>query len=165
MRGLAASLDYAVEDDTMVALRDAARHLLTDAEFGLDTALLSEAAGGDAMASEFLGALSQIAEPITAGEIVEYVLAPYGIPKSSAEWRAGQIHRVGRGKNSGYQSATFVIGARSRGFRSDVRTSCWSGSRLRLTSHVTTPPMFASASRETGKLSLTGMRTPSPASS
>ena len=110
LRGLVASLDYAVEDDTMIALRDTARHLLTDAEFGLGAALLSEAAGGKTMASGFLSALSQIAEPITAGEIVEYVLAPYGIPRSSAEWRAEQIRRVGRGKTSGYQSTTFVVG-------------------------------------------------------
>ena len=110
LRGLVASLDYAVEDDTMAALRDTARHLLTDAEFGLDGPLLSEAAGGDTMASGFLGALSQIAEPITAREIVDYVLAPYGIPRSAAEWRAEQIRRVGRGKTSGYLSTTFVIG-------------------------------------------------------
>ena len=110
LRGLVASLDYAVEDDTKIALRDTARHLLTDAEFGLDAALLSEAAGGHAMAPGFLGALSQIAEPITAGEIMEYVLAPYGIPRSSAEWRTEQIRRVGRGKTSGYRSTTFVIG-------------------------------------------------------
>ncbi len=61
------------------------------------------------MAPEFLGALSQIAEPITAGEIVEYVLAPYGIPRSSAEWRTENIRRVGRGKTFGYRSTTFVI--------------------------------------------------------
>jgi hypothetical protein len=109
LRGLVASLDYAVEDDIKIALRDTARHLLTDAGFGLDAALLSEAAGGDTMASGFLGALSQIAEPITAGEIVEYVLAPYGIPRSSAQWRTEQIRRVGRGKTSGYWSTTFVI--------------------------------------------------------
>lgn len=109
LRGLVASLDYAVESDTKIALRDMARHLLTDAEFGLDAALLSEAAGGDTMASGFLGALSQIAEPITAGEIMEYVLAPYGIPRSSAEWRTERIRRVGPGKTSGYQSTTFVI--------------------------------------------------------
>lgn len=109
LRGLAASLDYAGEDDTKIALRDTARHLLTDAKFGLDAALLSEAAGGHAMAPEFLGALSQIAEPITAGEIVEYVLAPYGIPRSSAEWRMELVRRVGRVKTSGYRSTTFVI--------------------------------------------------------
>lgn len=110
LRGLVASLDYAVEDDTMAALRDTARYLLMDIEFGLDATLLSEAAGGDMMASGFLDALSQIAEPITPGEIVEYVLAPYGIPRSAAEWRAEQIRRAGRGKTSGYQSTTFVIG-------------------------------------------------------
>ena len=110
LRGLGASLDYAVENDTKIALRDTTRHILTDAEFGLDAALLSQAAGGDTMASGFLGALSQIAEPITAGEIVEYVLAPYGIPRSSAEWRTEKIRRVGRGKTSGYRSTTFVIG-------------------------------------------------------
>jgi hypothetical protein len=109
LRGLVASLHYDIEDDTKTALRDTARHLLTDTEFGLGTALLSEAAGGDNMAQEFLGALSQIAEPITAGEIVEYVLAPYSIPRSSVEWRAEQIRRVRRGKTSGYQSTTFVI--------------------------------------------------------
>jgi hypothetical protein len=109
LRGLVASLDCAVEDGTMAALRDTARHLLTDAEFGLDAALLSEAAGSDTMASGFLGALSQIAEPITAGEVMEYVLAPYGIPRSSAEWRVEQIRRVGRGKTSRYQSTTLVI--------------------------------------------------------
>jgi hypothetical protein len=111
LRGLVASLEYAVEQELMVALRDTARYLLTDAEFGLDAVLLLEAAGGEAMASEFLGALSQIAELITAGEIVEYVVAPYGIPKSAGGWRADQIHRVGRGKTSGYQSTTFVIGS------------------------------------------------------
>jgi hypothetical protein len=111
LRGLVASLDYAVENDTMTALRDTARHLLTDAEFGLDAALLSGAAGGYTMASEFLDALSQIAEPITSGEIMEYVLAPYGIPRSSAEWRTEKIRRVGRGKTSGYQATTFVIKA------------------------------------------------------
>jgi hypothetical protein len=115
LRGLAASLDYSVEDDTKIALRDTARHLLTDAEFGLDAALLSEAAGGHAMAPEFLGALSQIAEPITAGEIVEYILAPYGIPRSSAQWRTEQIRRMGRGKTSGYRSTTFVIGTPVKG--------------------------------------------------
>jgi hypothetical protein len=109
LRGLVASLDYAVEHDTKIALRDTARHLLTDAGFGLDAALLSEAAGGHTMAPEFLDALSQIAEPITAGEILEYVLAPYGIPRSSAEWRTDWIRRMGRGKPSGYRSTTFVI--------------------------------------------------------
>lgn len=109
LRGLVASLDYAVEDATMIALRDAARHLLTDAEFGLDAALLLEAAGGDTMASGFLGALSRVAETATAGEIVEYVLAPYGIPRSSAGWRPEQIRRASHGKITGYQSTTFVI--------------------------------------------------------
>ena len=61
------------------------------------------------MASGFLGALSQIVETMTAGEIVEYVFAPYGIPRSSAEWRTERIRRVGRGKTSGYRSTTFVI--------------------------------------------------------
>ena len=65
---------------------------------------------GHTMAAEFLGALSQIAEPITAGEIIDYVLAPHGIPRSSAEWRAERIRRVGRGKTSGYRSTTFAIG-------------------------------------------------------
>jgi hypothetical protein len=115
LRGLVASLDYAVEDDSKIALRDTARHLLTDAEFGLDAALLSEAAGGHTMASGLLGALSQIAEPITAGEIIEYVLDPYGIPRSSAEWRTERIRRVGRGKTSGYRSTTFVIRTRVKG--------------------------------------------------
>ena len=110
LRGLVASLDYAVEDGTLaVALRDTARHVLTDAEFGLDAALLSEVAGGKTMASGFLGALFQIAGSVSAGEIVEYVLGPYGIPRSSAEWRAEKVRRVGRGKTSGYQSMTFVI--------------------------------------------------------
>ena len=115
LRGLVASLDYAVEDDTKIALRNTARHLLTDVRFGLDAALLSKAAGGHTMASGFLGALSQSAEPITAGEIIEYVLAPYGIPRSSAEWRTERIRRVGRGKASGYRSTTFVIGTRVEG--------------------------------------------------
>ncbi len=109
LRGLVASLDYAVGDDTRVALRDIARHLLTDAEFGLDTDLLSQAAGGHTMAPEVLGSLAQIAEPVTAGEIMEYVLAPYGIPRSSAEWRTELIRRAGRGRTSGYRSTTFVI--------------------------------------------------------
>jgi hypothetical protein len=109
LRSLVTSLGYAVGDDTMAALRDTARHLLTGAGFGLDAALVSEAAGGVTLASGFLDALSQIAEPITAGEIMEYVLAPYGIPRSAAEWRAEQIRRVGRSKTSGYRSTTFVI--------------------------------------------------------
>jgi hypothetical protein len=115
LRGLVASLDYAVEDDTMIALRDTARHLLTDAVFGLDAILLKEAAGSNAMAPGFLGTLSQIAEPITAGEIMEYVLAPYGIPRSSAEWRAEDVRRMGRGKFFGYRSTTFVISAAVNG--------------------------------------------------
>jgi hypothetical protein len=111
LRGLVASLDHAVEDDTMAALRDTARHLLTDAEFELDANLLSRAAAGDAMAAGFLDALAQIAEPITTREIMEYVLAPYGIPRSSAEWRAERIRRAGQGNASAYQSTTFVIRA------------------------------------------------------
>jgi hypothetical protein len=109
LRGLAASLDYALESDTATARRDMARYLLTDAGFGLDAALLSEAAAGGAMAAGFLGALSQIAAPVTAGEIVDYVISPYGIPRSSAEWRAERIHRVGRNKTARHQSTTFVI--------------------------------------------------------
>jgi len=108
LRGLVASLGYAAEDDIRIALRDAARHLLTDAGFGLHVALLTEAAGGT-MAPEFLSALSQIAEPATAGEIVEYILLPYGIPKSSAEWRTELIRRAGRSKTAEYRSTTFVI--------------------------------------------------------
>ena len=110
LRGLVASLDYALQDDTMIALQNTARHLLTDAEFGLDAVLLSKAAGSDTMASGFLGALSEIAEPISAGEIMDYVLAPYGMPRSSAEWRVEGIRRVGRGKSSGFRFTTFVIG-------------------------------------------------------
>jgi len=109
LRGLVAALDHAVESETEAALRDTARHLLTDTGFGLDAALLSEAAGGHAMASGFLSALSQMAEPISAGEIVEYVLAPIGIPRSSAEWRTEKIRRAGR--IPGYQATTFVIRA------------------------------------------------------
>ena len=115
LRGLAASLDYAVDGDTMVGLRDTTRHLLTDAEFELDAVLLSEAAGSDTMALGFLGALSQIAEPTTAGEIVDFVLAPYGMRRSSGGWRADQIRRVGRSKTSRYQSMTFVIGSPVKG--------------------------------------------------
>jgi hypothetical protein len=108
VRSLVASLDYVFDDETLAALRDTARHLLTDDEFGLDAALLMSAAGGGAMAPAFLSALSQVAEPTTSGEIMEYVVAPYGIPQTSAEWRKEQIRRVPRGR---YQSITFVVGA------------------------------------------------------
>jgi hypothetical protein len=110
LQGLVASLDHAVEDDTVIALRDTARHLLTDTQFGLDANLLSAAAGSDSMAPGFLDALSQLAEPFTAGEIMDYVLAPYGIPRSSAQWHADQVRRrPGLRKRIEYQSTTFVI--------------------------------------------------------
>ncbi|TVY98984.1 hypothetical protein EAS64_42540 [Trebonia kvetii] len=109
LQGLVASLGHAIEDDTVTALRDIARHLLTDTQFGLDANLLSAAAGGDSMAPGFLGALSQIAEPVTAGEIIDYVLAPCGIPRSSAQWHADQVRRPGLRNRIGYQSTTFVI--------------------------------------------------------
>jgi hypothetical protein len=109
LQGLVASLDHAVEDDTVIALRDTARYLLTDTQFGLNAALLSTAAGGESMAPGFLDALAQVAEPVTAGEIMDYVLAPHRIPRSSAEWRTEQVRRPGRAKATGYQSTTFVI--------------------------------------------------------
>jgi len=111
LQGLVASLGYALEDDTVIALRDTARLLLTGTRFGLDAALLSAAAGGDSMAPGFLDALSRVAEPVTAAEVLGYVLTPYGIPKSSATWRAEQVRRPGRGKAAGYHATTFIISA------------------------------------------------------
>jgi hypothetical protein len=108
---LIGSLDYALEADTAIALRDTARHLLTSTRFGLDAALLSAAAGGDSMAPGFLDALSRAAEPVTAAEVLGYVLTPYGIPRSSAVWRAEQVQRPGRGKAAGYHATTFIISA------------------------------------------------------
>jgi hypothetical protein len=65
VQGLVASLGYAVEDDTVIALRDVTRHLLTDTEFELDPTLLVQAAGGSTMAPGFLDVLTRIAEPVT----------------------------------------------------------------------------------------------------
>jgi hypothetical protein len=111
LRGLVASLDYAFEDESRTALRDIARHVLTDAGFGLDAFLVSEASGGETMAPGFLGALSQIAKQTTAGEIVKYVLAACRIAKPSGGWRVDEIRRAVWGKTSRYRATTFVIGS------------------------------------------------------
>ena len=81
LRGLVASLHYDVDDKAEEELRDVARYLLTDGAFGLDAAMLSASAGGAAMASGFLKA-AQVAELRAGGELLEFVGAPYGIPRT-----------------------------------------------------------------------------------
>ena len=106
LRGLVTAFDYDVDEPTAAALRDIARHLLTDRDFGLDADLMSTAAGGDAMAAVSLNALAHSAT-LTPGEVLDFVLAPYGIARSSAEWRRQPVNRRDRGT---YQADTFVIG-------------------------------------------------------
>ncbi len=106
LRGIAASFGYVMDDATAAALRDTARHVMTDKEFGLDADQLVEAAGGPSAAHRLLDALSHAASPTTAAEILELVLTPYSIDRSAAEWRREQIRRPGRGV---YLSNTFVL--------------------------------------------------------
>lgn len=106
LRGIAATFGYVMDDSNAAALRDTARHVLTDEEFGLDAQQLVEAAGGPSAAHGLLDALSHAASPATGAEILELVLAPYAIARSAAEWRREQVRRPGHGI---YQSNTFVL--------------------------------------------------------
>lgn len=105
LRGLVASLHYDVDDTAEEGLRDAARHLLTDSDFNLDSAMLASAAGEASMAPRFLRALAEVAEPKTDGELFEFVGAPDDISSAAIEWRSEQVRR-GRGS---HQTRTLVI--------------------------------------------------------
>jgi hypothetical protein len=100
-----ASLHYDIDDTAAGALRDVARYLLTDGAFGLDAALLAQAAGDPSVAQGFLGALAQVAAPSTDREMLEFVLAPSGCSGASAHWRYEQVRR-GHGP---YEAKTLVI--------------------------------------------------------
>lgn len=116
LRGIAASFDHAMDDSSASALRDSARHVLTDTEFALDAHQLAEAAGDFSMARRLLDSLTHAASPATDAEILELVVAPYGVARSAAEWRHEQVRRRGRG---GYQSTTFVLTAPVEGLTLD----------------------------------------------
>jgi hypothetical protein len=106
LRGIAASFDYVMDDESASALRDTARHVLTDDEFGLDADQLVEAAGGFSAARRLLDVLDHAASPASDAEILELVVSPYGVAPSSAQWRHEQVRRPGRGV---CQSNTFVL--------------------------------------------------------
>ncbi|TDU88828.1 hypothetical protein EV138_2379 [Kribbella voronezhensis] len=108
LRGLAGSADHITEQEGFAGLQNMVRYLLTDDEFGVNVDGLAEAAGDLQMAPRLLGALEQAAAPTTDVEILELVIAPYGITRSSVEWRQEQVRRVGHGA---YPSTTFVITA------------------------------------------------------
>ncbi|MFI6678739.1 hypothetical protein [Kribbella sp. NPDC050470] len=107
VRGLAASVDHVAEQDSLAELRNMVRHLVTDDEFALDVDGLAEAAGNLQMAPELLDALGQAAAPSTDAEVVDLVIAPYGIDRSSVEWRQEWVRRVGH--DDMHQSTTFVV--------------------------------------------------------
>lgn len=108
LRGLAIALEHADDDESTTALRDAARLLLTEPEFALDDALLIEATGGISSARGLLDQLGQAAAPQTDGEILDLILTPLGLPRSSGSWRHETVNRRGRGT---CQSNTLVITA------------------------------------------------------
>ena len=138
LRGLIASLDYAVEDDTKIALRDTARHLLTDAGFGLDAALLSEAAGGTPCRRNSL-AHSRKSQRRSPQERSWIMFSPRtasrdhrqsGVRRRFAGWAGARPLDTGRRPSSSEP--------RSTALRSNVHTRCSSGSQWRRTSHVAT---------------------------
>lgn len=108
LRGIASSCDYVIDDNMAAALRDTIRHVLMDDDFGLDAGQLVEAAGGASAAQGLLDVLSHVASPATDAEIIDVVLGPYAISRSSAEWRHEELRRPGGGT---YQSNSFVLSA------------------------------------------------------
>lgn len=108
LSGITASFNYVTEDANAAALRDTIRHVLTDGEFALDADQLVETAGDPSAAHQLLDALKRAASPATAAEILEIVVSPYGIARSSAEWRNEKVLRSGRGVT---RSKTFVLTA------------------------------------------------------
>ena len=120
LRGVVASLDLELYSEPRAALRDVARHLLVDEDFGLDVELLRDAGGGESLAPGFLEGLMQVAEQISDVEVIDYVLGSLGVPRSAAEWRVERVRRVGRSQSAECLSTTFVLGATIDGLTADT---------------------------------------------
>lgn len=114
LRGIAASFD-SVHDATALAFTTIIRHLLCDAEFGLDVDLLVDASGPPTGANRLLDILFQ-ASRMSSVEILELVVAPYGLSRFAAEWRPQRVRREGRD----FQSMTLVITTTVEGLAPDL---------------------------------------------
>ena len=104
-RGLAAIAEGAVAEGQVPKLRDLARRLLVDDDFGMDRDLLEDAAGNPTLARGILDSLSRIAAPGTPVEILDVVVADQGIARRTVHWRHETVRRAG----AKYDSTTFVI--------------------------------------------------------
>ena len=104
-RGLAAVAEGAVAEGEVPKLRDLARRLLLDDDFGMDPDLLEDAAGNPTLARGILNSLSRIAAPETPVEILDVVVADQGIARRTVHWRHETVRRAG----ANYDSVTFVI--------------------------------------------------------
>jgi hypothetical protein len=96
VRGLAGTLEYEIDKDQAVELRDIARHLLTSTDFGLDAQLLEQTAARADAATGLLHTVAQLAAPTTPSEIIEDAAGPYGVPRNEADWHNENVRRLGR---------------------------------------------------------------------
>lgn len=95
LSGITASLDYST-DEQALSVREVARQVLVSDEFALEAGHLVEAAGSYSMAPRLLEALGRAASTATDADILDTMVATYGIAKASAEWRTERIRRSGR---------------------------------------------------------------------
>lgn len=97
LRGVVASLSKVEEKAIASSRSDIVRHLLVDSEFGLTADQLVDSAGGTSEADMMLNALIEAASPASDAEILDIVLAPYDIDRSSAGWKGEEVVRQGKG--------------------------------------------------------------------
>jgi hypothetical protein len=99
LRALARSRDLDLESAAEYAIRDQARHLIVNQDFGLDELLVATTEPRAGLAAALLELLVEVVSWSTERELNEFVVGPLGLTNADVEWRHD---KVGRPTTAGY---------------------------------------------------------------
>lgn len=94
LRALARSHDLNLAQATKRAVRDQARHLIVNQDFGLDGLLISATETRPELAVDLLKLLLEVACWSTERELNELVVGPLGLTNADVEWRQHKVSRL-----------------------------------------------------------------------
>jgi hypothetical protein len=93
LRAIARSHELSLEPAAQRAIRDQARHLIVDPDFGLDELLISTTEPRVDLAATLLDLLLEVACSSTERELNDYVVGPVGLTNADVEWRQDEVRR------------------------------------------------------------------------
>jgi hypothetical protein len=93
LRALARSHDLSLEPAAQRAIRDQARHLIVDPDFGLDELLISTTEPRVHLAAALLDLLLEVVCSSTERELNDYVVGPMGLTNADVGWRQDRVRR------------------------------------------------------------------------